>query len=119
MASMVFFIQLTLVHLFFPNFRCGKRGGYLELTNFHESVREQLYKLASIGLCPNLVGQVVVDVMVNPPKPGDESYELCIPLSFASPVLLANEFNDTNKTKKKKMLFWHLLKDEHNYLQKS
>jgi len=55
---------------------CGKRGGYMELTGFHDSVKQQIYKLASIGLCPNLVGQVIVDVMVRPPKPGDESYEL-------------------------------------------
>eukprot|EP00026_Physarum_polycephalum_P007577 Phypoly_transcript_07640.p1 GENE.Phypoly_transcript_07640~~Phypoly_transcript_07640.p1 ORF type:complete len:523 (+),score=81.19 Phypoly_transcript_07640:158-1570(+) len=55
---------------------CGKRGGYLEMVGFKDVVHEQVYKLASIGLCPNLVGQIVVDVMVNPPKPGDESYEL-------------------------------------------
>jgi len=54
---------------------CGKRGGYLEMVGFQDAIKEQVYKLASIGLCPNLVGQVVVDVMVNPPKPGDESYE--------------------------------------------
>jgi alanine transaminase len=48
------------------------------MVGFQDAVKEQVYKLASIGLCPNLVGQVVVDVMVNPPKPGEESYELCI-----------------------------------------
>ena len=48
------------------------------MVNFQEGVKEQVYKLASIGLCPNLVGQIVVDVMVNPPKQGEESYELCI-----------------------------------------
>jgi len=55
---------------------CGKRGGYLELVNFHKEVGDQLYKLASIGLCPNVVGQIVVDLMVHPPTPGQESYSL-------------------------------------------
>lgn len=65
----------------------------MELTNIDKGVSEQIYKLASIGLCPNLVGQVVVDVMVNPPKPGDESYDLCIPSSSStfSHLLLQNQ----------------------------
>ncbi len=54
----------------------------MELVGFDEAVKEQLYKLASIGLCPNSVGQVIVDVMVNPPRPGEESYPLCIVISF-------------------------------------
>lgn len=55
---------------------CGKRGGYLELTNIHPEVKEQLYKLASVSLCPNVVGQVVMGLVVNPPKPGEPSYPL-------------------------------------------
>jgi len=38
-------------------------------------VVEQLYKIASINLCPNLDGQIMIGLMVNPPKEGDESYE--------------------------------------------
>jgi aspartate/methionine/tyrosine aminotransferase len=37
---------------------------------------EQLYKLASINLCPNTLGQVALSCMVNPPKPGDPSHAL-------------------------------------------
>ena len=55
---------------------CGKRGGYMELTGILPEVRDQFYKAASICLCPNVMGQIVVDCMVNPPKPGEPSYEL-------------------------------------------
>ncbi|GAA5910081.1 uncharacterized protein JCM6883_000547 [Sporobolomyces salmoneus] len=55
---------------------CGRRGGYFELTNFHQEAEEQIYKLASIQLCPSLGGQIGVDVLVCPPKDGDESYPL-------------------------------------------
>jgi len=55
---------------------CGKRGGYLEATNIHPDILGVLYKLASISLCPNISGQIMVDLMVNTPKPGDTSYNL-------------------------------------------
>eukprot|EP01064_Diplonema_japonicum_P004321 TRINITY_DN12802_c0_g2_i1.p1 TRINITY_DN12802_c0_g2~~TRINITY_DN12802_c0_g2_i1.p1 ORF type:complete len:493 (+),score=117.67 TRINITY_DN12802_c0_g2_i1:49-1479(+) len=53
---------------------CGKRGGYMEVHNFDEDIKALLQKLASISLCPNIAGQILVDLMVNPPKEGDESY---------------------------------------------
>ncbi|KAK8795715.1 hypothetical protein WA158_000371 [Blastocystis sp. Blastoise] len=55
---------------------CGRRGGYTELYNFDEDVRDQLYKVASIRCCSNIDGQIAVDAMVNPPKPGEPSYDL-------------------------------------------
>ncbi|GME84469.1 unnamed protein product [Ambrosiozyma monospora] len=55
---------------------CGQRGGYMELVNFDPSVRAQIMKLASISLCPPVTGQALVELMVNPPKKGDPSYEL-------------------------------------------
>ncbi len=55
---------------------CGKRGGYMEVNGVLPEVREQIYKAASISLCSNVHGQVMVELMVNPPKPGDESWEL-------------------------------------------
>jgi len=55
---------------------CGLRGGYMELKNFQPEVVDELYKISSVSLCPNLVGQVATGLMVNPPKPGDASYEL-------------------------------------------
>lgn len=55
---------------------CGQRGGYLELVGFDSAVRDQFYKLVSISLCPVVTGQVLTELMVNPPKEGDESYAL-------------------------------------------
>jgi len=55
---------------------CGHRGGYVQLDNFLPEVHAMLYKMLSIALCCNTVGQIVLDCMVNPPKPGDASYEL-------------------------------------------
>ena len=55
---------------------CGHRGGYFELVGFDPKVVEQIYKFVSISLCPPVVGQCLVELMVNPPKEGDPSYEL-------------------------------------------
>jgi alanine transaminase len=55
---------------------CGRRGGYFECTNFPKDVLALIYKMVSVGLCPPLAGQIGVDSMVRPPKPGQESYEL-------------------------------------------
>ncbi|KAH7428822.1 hypothetical protein KP509_09G019400 [Ceratopteris richardii] len=53
---------------------CGQRGGYFELTNIHPKAVDELYKVASISLSPNVPGQIFVGLMVNPPKPNDISY---------------------------------------------
>jgi len=55
---------------------CGRRGGYMEVVGLDDGVREQLYKLASIGLCPNVSGQICTSLVVQPPVEGDESYPL-------------------------------------------
>ena len=55
---------------------CGRRGGYMECVNFPAGVKEQLYKLASINLCPNLNGQICMALMMNPPVEGEPSYPL-------------------------------------------
>lgn len=55
---------------------CGLRGGYVEMTNIHPGTIEEVYKCASINLCPNTIGQIAMSVLVNPPKAGDESYDL-------------------------------------------
>lgn len=54
---------------------CGLRGGYFEMHNIHQGAVDQIYKIASINLSPNVVGQVMMSLMVNPPKPGDHSYK--------------------------------------------
>lgn len=55
---------------------CGHRGGYLEIRNMSDDVYAEMIKLQSIGLCSNTAGQVVTYLMVEPPRPGDESWEL-------------------------------------------
>lgn len=55
---------------------CGRRGGYMEFYNIDPAVHAQLYKLACAGLCSGVAGQIMTSLMVDPPLPGDESYEL-------------------------------------------
>jgi alanine transaminase len=71
-------LQLASFHSTSKGFtgECGRRGGYVELCGFDEDVRAELYKLASISLCGNTAGQLVVGLQARPPRPGDASYEL-------------------------------------------
>lgn len=55
---------------------CGHRGGYFELVGFDPEVAAEIYKFISIQLCPPVLGQCIVEVMVNPPKEGEPSYAL-------------------------------------------
>ncbi|MCJ1364972.1 hypothetical protein MMC16_004090 [Acarospora aff. strigata] len=55
---------------------CGHRGGYFEFVGFDPEVAAQIYKFVSISLCAPVIGQCLVEMMVNPPKDGDPSYPL-------------------------------------------
>lgn len=55
---------------------CGHRGGYFELVGFDPEVQAEIYKFVSITLCAPVIGQCLVELMVNPPKQGEPSYEL-------------------------------------------
>ena len=55
---------------------CGQRGGYFEFVGFDPDVVAQIYKFVSITLCPPVIGQCLVEMMVNPPVEGDASYPL-------------------------------------------
>jgi alanine transaminase len=55
---------------------CGHRGGYFELVGFDPEVQAQIYKFISIMLCPPVVGQCLVEMMVHPPVEGEPSWEL-------------------------------------------
>lgn len=39
---------------------CGMRGGYMEIINFDPDVLSEIYKLRSISLCSNTIGQLAV-----------------------------------------------------------
>lgn len=55
--------------------RCGSRGGYYELINLDPEVRMQVNKLISASLCSTAWGQAVMGAIINPPRPGEPSYE--------------------------------------------
>ncbi|KZC08802.1 PREDICTED: alanine aminotransferase 1 [Dufourea novaeangliae] len=57
---------------------CGIRGGYGEIINMDPKVMAILLKSISAMLCPTVLGQVVMDVVVNPPKPNELSYKLFV-----------------------------------------
>lgn len=71
-------VQLFSCHSTSKGFlgECGHRGGYFEIMNISEEVRAQIYKLACTRLCPNTIGQFIVSMMTNPPKPNEPSYDL-------------------------------------------
>ena len=53
---------------------CGHRGGYFELIGFDPEVIAQITKFVSISLCSPVIGQCLVELMVNPPRDGEPSY---------------------------------------------
>ncbi len=59
-------LQMISFHSISKGFlgECGLRGGYFELFGIPESVKQQIYKLASISLCSNTVGQIATGIMV-------------------------------------------------------
>lgn len=74
----VYHVELASLHSISKGMvgECGHRGGYFELIGFHKEVEEQIYKFVSIMLCAPVIGQCLVELMVNPPQPGDPSYPL-------------------------------------------
>ena len=54
---------------------CGIRGGYAEVVNMDPRVIAMLQKSISAKLCPTVTGHACMYLVVNPPKPGDPSYD--------------------------------------------
>jgi aspartate/methionine/tyrosine aminotransferase len=54
---------------------CGLRGGYLHMMNVDSRTMDQFKKLPAVNLCPNVGGQVMLDLMVKQPEAGDASYK--------------------------------------------
>uniref|UniRef100_A0A915C977 alanine transaminase n=2 Tax=Parascaris TaxID=6254 RepID=A0A915C977_PARUN len=55
---------------------CGLRAGYIEFMNIDQDVFKMFMKMISAKLCSSALGQAALDCAVNPPKPGEPSYEL-------------------------------------------
>uniref|UniRef100_A0A0D3CZL9 Alanine aminotransferase 1 n=1 Tax=Brassica oleracea var. oleracea TaxID=109376 RepID=A0A0D3CZL9_BRAOL len=70
-------VQLISFHTVSKGYwgECGQRGGYFEMTNIPPRTVEEIYKVASIALSPNVSAQIFMGLMVSPPKPGDISYD--------------------------------------------
>ncbi|CAN7050334.1 unnamed protein product [Brassica rapa subsp. trilocularis] len=53
-------VQLVSFHTVSKGYwgECGQRGGYFEMTNFPPRVVEEIYKVASIALSPNVSAQI-------------------------------------------------------------
>merc|ERR1719456_1788192 len=71
-------VQLMSFHSISKGYygECGIRGGYMHLTNIDAEVNDQIYKLFSMTLCSNTIGQAMVASILNPPEPGEPSYDL-------------------------------------------
>ncbi|XP_015786109.1 alanine aminotransferase 2 [Tetranychus urticae] len=55
---------------------CGLRGGYCEFINLKPEIKALFLKMLSARLCCSILGQITMDCVVAPPKPGDPSYDL-------------------------------------------
>ncbi len=70
--------QLVSMHSISKGYmgECGLRGGYIALDgNWDPAVKAMMVKLASISLCSNLMGQLAMGCVVNPPTAGMPSYD--------------------------------------------
>lgn len=57
----------------------------MEVINLHPEIKGQLVKLLSVRLCPPVSGQAAMDIVVNPPGPGEESFEQFMSVSGLCP----------------------------------
>uniref|UniRef100_A0A8C6UYB5 alanine transaminase n=1 Tax=Neogobius melanostomus TaxID=47308 RepID=A0A8C6UYB5_9GOBI len=76
---------------------CGFRGGYMEVINMDDDVKSQLTKLVSVRLCSPVPGQALMDLVVNPPQPGEPSYNCFIKERTATLSALAEKAKLTEK----------------------
>ncbi|KAL4280783.1 hypothetical protein GQ457_03G008340 [Hibiscus cannabinus] len=70
-------LQLVSFHTVSKGYwgECGQRGAYFEMTNLPPQTVDEIYKITSIALSPNVAAQIFMGLMVNPPKPGDISFD--------------------------------------------
>uniref|UniRef100_A0A3Q3EED0 alanine transaminase n=1 Tax=Labrus bergylta TaxID=56723 RepID=A0A3Q3EED0_9LABR len=54
---------------------CGLRTGYMELINIDPEVKHFVDTCLCTDICAPVTGQLALHIMVNPPTPGDPSYD--------------------------------------------
>ncbi|XP_035761931.1 alanine aminotransferase 1-like [Neolamprologus brichardi] len=71
-------VELASFHSVSKSFsgECGLRAGYVELVNLDPAVMKYIHTLFSKDSCETVLGQIALDLMMDPPKPGDPSYLL-------------------------------------------
>lgn len=40
----------------------------MEICGFGDDVIDEMYKLASLTICPNIAGQILISLVMDPPK---------------------------------------------------
>lgn len=66
--------------------RCGLRAGYMELVNVDPAVMVFAETLLCTDISTPVIGQIALEIMVNPPRPGDPSH------NKYTQVLMSKEF---------------------------
>uniref|UniRef100_A0A3B4XZB3 alanine transaminase n=1 Tax=Seriola lalandi dorsalis TaxID=1841481 RepID=A0A3B4XZB3_SERLL len=64
-----------------PMGECGLRGGYMEVLNIDPAVCKYLRNI-QLTSSPAVISQLALEVMVNPPTPGDLSYKTYARVTF-------------------------------------
>jgi len=54
--------------------RCGLRAGYMELVNIDPEVMHFVETMLCTDISTPVTGQLALDLMVSPPRPGDLSF---------------------------------------------
>ncbi|XP_054623619.1 alanine aminotransferase 2-like [Dunckerocampus dactyliophorus] len=55
---------------------CGLRGGFVELVNMDPAAIKHIHMLFHTDASPPVAGQIALELMADPPKPGEPSYPL-------------------------------------------
>nr|XP_023833506.1 alanine aminotransferase 2-like [Salvelinus alpinus] len=72
---------------------CGLRGGYVELVNLDPAVMRYAYTIFSTDICAPVTGQLALELMANPPRPGDPSYPVYAQETQAIQAMLVHNMN--------------------------
>uniref|UniRef100_UPI0037E7D26D alanine aminotransferase 2-like n=1 Tax=Semicossyphus pulcher TaxID=241346 RepID=UPI0037E7D26D len=78
---------------------CGLRAGYMELVNIDPGVKHYVATFMDTYICAPVTGQLALDLMINPPAPGDPSND-----TYAQEILLTRTTLSQNARRAQKFL---------------